>query len=236
MCQTPAARELHINNHHKKIINTIRQIMKFFRFSFIALGILGMVSCSKYPSGSSRLLEDLAVLTQYDVNTNFGLYKTYSIVDSIYYVTGKDSSMVLNSDARLVLNQIIGNMNLRGFKQVAKTAKPDLGINVAAIKTTTVSVFYPGWYWGYPGYYPAGWWGYGSGYYYPYYPTYYSSYTSGTLVMEMVNFKAITPSGQIPVVWDMFIRGLFTGTHTSTDMTNAIDQGFTQTPAIKTSL
>ncbi|MEI6132806.1 MAG: DUF4136 domain-containing protein [Bacillota bacterium] len=195
-----------------------------------------MVSCSKYPPASSRLLEDLAVLTQYDVNTNFGLCKTYSIVDSIYYITGKDSSMVLTPSARLVLNQIIGNMNARGFKQVAKSAKPDLGINIAAIKTTTTTIYYPGWYWGYPGYYSPGWWGYGNGYYYPYYPSYYTSYSAGTLVMEMVNFKAITPSGQVPVVWDVFIRGLFTSTHTSSDVTGAIDQSFAQNPTIKTSL
>jgi hypothetical protein len=210
--------------------------MKLLKLSFIALGILAMVSCSKYPTASSRLLEDLAVLTQYDVNTNFGLYKTYSIVDSIYYITGKDSSMVLTPDAKAVLNQIIGNMNARGFKKVAKTAKPDLGINVAAIKTTTVTVYYPGWYWGYPGYYPAGWWGYGNSYYYPYYPTYYSSYSAGTLVVETVNFKAITDKGQVPVVWDVFIRGLLTGTHTISDVTSSIDQAFTQTPAIKTNL
>ena len=210
--------------------------MKLLKLSFIALGILAMASCSKYPTASSRLLEDLAVLTQYDVNTNFGLYKTYSIVDSIYYITGKDSSMVLTPDAKAVLNQIIGNMNARGFKKVAKSAKPDLGINVAAIKTTTVTVYYPGWYWGYPGYYPAGWWGYGSSYYYPYYPTYYSSYSAGTLVIEMVNFKDVTDNGQVPVVWDVFIRGLLTGTHTTSDVTGSIDQAFTQTPAIKTNL
>lgn len=210
--------------------------MKFFRLSFIAAGLLAMAACSKYPSGSSRLLEDLAVLTQVDVNTNFGQYKTYSIVDSVYYINGGDSSMILTPNARLVLNQIIGNMKARGFQKVAKSAKPDFGINVAAIKTTTVTYYYPGWYWGYPGYYSPGWWGYGSGYYYPYYPTYYSSYSSGTLIMEMVNFKAITPSGQVPVVWNAFIRGLLTNTHTTTDVTNSIDQAFIQTPAIKTSL
>jgi hypothetical protein len=52
----------------------------------------------------------------------------------------------------------------------------------------------------------------------------------------MVNFKAITPSGQVPVVWNAFIRGLLTSTHNTTDVTNSIDQAFIQTPAIKTSL
>ena len=211
--------------------------MKFLRLTFIAVGILAMVSCTKYPTTSSRLLEDLAVLTQYDVNTNFGLYKTYSIVDNIYYINWKDTTHVSTPSAQAMLNQIIGNMNAKGFKQVAKTANPDLGINVTAIKTTTTTVYYPGWYWGYPAYYPPSWWGYnGYDYYYPYYPTYYSSYSAGTLIIEMVNFKAITKAGQIPVVWNAYIRGLLTDTHTTTDVTGSIDQAFTQTPAIKTSL
>jgi len=211
--------------------------MKLLKLTLVAVGIVAMVSCSKYPSASSRLLEDLAVLTQYDVNTNFGLYKKFSIVDSVYYVSGKDSGKVLTPETTAILNQIIGNMQARGYQKVdKKTGNPDFGINVAAIKTTTVTVFYPGWYWGYPGYYPPGWWGYDGGYYYPYYPTYYSSYSAGTLIIEMVNFKAITEAGQIPVVWDVFIRGLLTNTHTLSDVTSSIDQAFTQTPAIKTSL
>jgi len=211
--------------------------MKLLKLTLVAVGIVAMVSCSKYPSASSRLLEDLAVLTQYDVNTNFGLYKKFSIVDSVYYVSGKDSGKVLTPETTAILNQIIGNMQARGYQTVdKKTGNPDFGINVAAIKTTTVTVFYPGWYWGYPGYYPPGWWGYDGGYYYPYYPTYYSSYSAGTLIIEMVNFKAITEAGQIPVVWDVFIRGLLTNTHTLSDVTSSIDQAFTQTPAIKTSL
>lgn len=209
--------------------------MKFLKLSFLALGILAMASCTKYPPSDSRLLEDLAVLTQYDVNTNFSKYKTFSIVDTVYYITDKGTQKIISANSQLVINQIIGNMQARGFQKVAKTANPDLGINVSAIKVTTTTAYYPGWYWGYPGYYPPNWWG-GSGYYYPYYPTYYTSYSAGTLIIEMVNFKAVTPAGQLPVVWNAFIRGLITDTHTSSDITGAIDQSFTQTPSIKASL
>ncbi|MEI7492133.1 MAG: DUF4136 domain-containing protein [Bacteroidota bacterium] len=208
--------------------------MKILRLTFIALGILAMVSCSKYPTSSSRLLEDLAVLTQYDVNTNFGLYKKYSIVDTVYYITDKGTQKVISANSQILINQIIGNMNARGYQQVAKSANPDLGINVSVIKTTT-TVYYPGWYWDYPGYYPPNWWGYNGGYYYPYYPTYYSSYSTGTMVIEMVNFKKIV-NNKVPVVWNAYIRGLLTDTHTASDITGAIDQAFTQTPSIKTSL
>ncbi len=208
--------------------------MKILRLTFIALGILAMVSCSKYPTSSSRLLEDLAVLTQYDVNTNFGLYKKYSIVDTVYYITDKGTQKVISANSQILINQIIGNMNARGYQKVAKSANPDLGINVSVLKTTTTTVYYPGWYWGYPGYYPSDWWGYG-GYYYPYYPTYYSSYSAGTMIIEMVNFKKLVDN-KVPVVWNAYIRGLITDTHTTSDITGAIDQAFTQTPSIKTSL
>jgi len=211
--------------------------MRLLRFSLLAAGILVMASCSKYPPASSRLLEDLAVFTQYDINTNFGLYKTFSVVDSISYISDKSTKKILDARSQAVLTRIAQDMISRGYQQVAKSTKPDLGINVSAIEVTNISVYYPGWYWGYPGYYPPNWWGYpGNGYYYPYYPEYYTSYSSGTLSIEMVNFKKITPSGQIPVVWNAFIRGLLTGTHTISEISGSIDQAFTQTPVIKTSL
>jgi hypothetical protein len=194
-------------------------------------------SCTKYPATSDRLLEDLVVLTQYDVKTNFGLYKTFSIVDQIPYIKDNDSGYVTNPNAQAILDRISQNMIARGFTQVAHTANPDLGINVSVVEVTNVSVYYPGWYWGYPGYYPPDWWGYsGYGYYYPYYPVYYTSYTSGTLIIDMVNFKDLTPDNKIPVCWNAFIRALLTGTHTISDFNTAIDQAFTQTPQIKTSL
>jgi len=209
--------------------------MKLLRLSFIALGILAMVSCTKYPPSDSRLLEDMAILTQYDVNTKFGDYKTYSIVDTLYYITDKGTQKIINANSQLIINQIIGNMNARGYTKVAKGPSADLGINVTAIKTTTTTtVYYPGWYWGYPGYYPPYWWGGYSGYYYPYYPSYYTSYSTGTLIIEMVNFRAVTEDGKLPVVWNAFIRSLLTDTHTTSDITTSIDQSFTQTPSIKT--
>ncbi|MEI6888238.1 MAG: DUF4136 domain-containing protein [Bacteroidales bacterium] len=211
--------------------------MRFFKLTLLAAGFLSLASCSKYPPLSSRLLEDLAILTQYDVNTNFGQYKTFSMVDSISYISDKSTKKILDAQAKAVLTRIAQDLTSRGYQEVAKSTNPDLGINVSAIEVTNVTAYYPGWYWGYPGYYPPDWWGYpGNSYYYPYYPTYYTSYSSGTLSIEMVNFKKINPKGQIPVVWNAFIRGLLTGTHTTVDITNSIDQSFAQTPVLKTSL
>ncbi len=202
-------------------------------------GLLIISSCTKYPPTSDRLLEDLAILTQVDVKTNFGLYKTFSIADAIPYIKDNDSGYVPNPNAQAVLDRIILNMTQRGFTQVAHTANPDLGINAAVVEVTTTVVYnyYPGWYWGYPGYYPPDWYGYpGYGYYYNYYPVYYTSYSSGTLIIDMVNFKDLTPDNKIPVCWNAFIRALLTGSHTISDINTAIDQAFAQSSSIKTSL
>ena len=211
--------------------------MKTIKITLIFAGILILASCTKYPPTSSRLLEDLAILTQYDVKTDFGLYKTFAIVDSATYVTDKDSTRILNTNVKAVLDRISQDMISRGFTKVAASAEPDLGINVTVVETTNIIVYYPGWYWGYDGYYPPYWWGYpGYNYYYPYYPVYYTSYSSGTLIVDMANFKAKTADNKIPVVWNVFVRALLTGNHTISDINTGIDQAFTQSPAIKTFL
>ena len=154
--------------------------MKTKLILFIAMGMLAITSCTKYPPASGRLTEDLVIYTKYDVNVNFDNYKTFAIVPKIAYIDGKDTSYLTDSKAMALINRIAADMISRGFAQVASTATPDFGINVTAIKTTNTTVYYPGWYWGYPGYYPPNWWGYpGYNYYYPYYPTYITSYSSG---------------------------------------------------------
>lgn len=204
---------------------------RFFTL-LLGLGMISFLGCTKYPPDSERLLQDLAVLTQYDVACNFKQYQTYMITDSVTLITDKDSSKVVNSNTKLVVNAIVANMNARGYKQVTKNA--DLAFNVAYFENVHVSVYSPGWYWG--GYYPPSWYGYpGYSYYYPYYPTYYTSYTSGTLAWDMVDLKNAQASGKLYIRWNAFIRGLLTGSHTTSDITNSINTAFTQTPQISTS-
>ncbi len=207
--------------------------MKNLKIILLPAVIFILAACTKYPPADSRMLEDLAVLTQYDVNTDFGQYHTFAIVDSIAYISDKDSGRYLDDNARALLNRISLNMINRGYLKVSKDDDPDFGINVSAIKILNVTAYYPGWYWGYPGYYPPYWWGYGGGYYYPYYPVYYTAYASGTLILDMINFKKKTTDEKYPIVWNAFIRGLLTGDHTLGELESSIDQAFTQTPAIR---
>jgi hypothetical protein len=205
------------------------------KISFIALGLglLFTLACTKYPPATDRLLEDLAVLTQYDVTIDYSQYKTFQISDSVGVITNNDSSRVKNGNTMTVVNSIINNMKARGFTQVTKNA--DLAFNVIYFKNVHVNAYSPGWYWGYPGYYPPYWYGYNYNYSYPYYPVYYTSYTSGTLGWDMVDLKNANTDQKLYIRWTVIIRGLLTGTHSMSDITNSISKAFTQTPQISTS-
>jgi len=196
----------------------------------IVTGLFLVTSCSKYPPTSDRLLEDLVIYTKYDTSINFKQYKTFSIVDSIAYISPTDSGKFLDANAQAVLNQISRNMTSRGYALVNKEQDPDLGINVAAIKNVNIQVYYPGWYWGYPAYFPPWYWE-GQDYYYPYYPVYVTSYSTGTLLIDLVDLKNITPDGKMYIRWNVYIRALMTNDHTLNQLTESIDQAFRQTKA-----
>jgi len=206
------------------------------KLSLVVVIVLGIfVSCTKYPPDVTRLQEDLVIYTQVDIEKDFNQFHTFSIVDSIAFIDNKDSGHILNADAKAVLDRIIHNMENRGFVKVGKGDNPNLGITVSLIKTTNTSVYYPGWWWGYPGYYYPDYWGYpNSWYYYPYYPTYITSYSTGTLLIDMFDFVNITPDGKIPVAWFAYIRALLTGYHTLNEIEQSIDQAYVQTPSLQT--
>jgi hypothetical protein len=211
--------------------------MKTKLLIIIVMGMIAITSCTKYPSDTGRMTEDLVVYTKYDINIDFNDYKTFAIVPAVAYIDGKDSSALTTPNALGVLDRITSDMTSRGFTQVAATDHPDLGINVTAIKSTNTTVYSPGWYWGYPGYYPVGWWGYpGYGYGYPYYPTYITSYSAGTVIIDLLDLKFKTTDNKIMIRWNAYIRGLLTDTHSLSDVQKSIDQAFTQTPALKTTL
>ena len=193
----------------------------------LGLGLVFTLSCSKYPPSSDRLTEDLAIMTQYDVDADFNSYKTYAITNSIIKVTDKDTTYITGDNATAVINEIEKNMTSRGFVKPSGTDKPDLGINLVYFQNTKIYAYYPDYYyWGYPYY---GW-----GYYYPYYPVYYTSYTAGTLSIELIDLKTPGPNNTLYLRWNAYIRGLLTGTHTTQEIMNSIDQAFTQTPQLKT--
>ena len=192
----------------------------------LGLGLVFTLSCTKYPPSSDRLLEDLAIVTQYDTKIDFNNYKTYSIANSITKITDKDTTNITDANATAILDQIAKNMEKRGFVKSVAPQKPDLGIQVLYFQNTEVYVYYYDWW----GYYPY-WY-----YYYPYPSTYYYSYTTGMGNIELIDLKnANTASNILYIRWNAYIRGLLTGNHSQSEMLNGIDQAFIQTPQLQTS-
>ena len=184
-----------------------------------------IASCSKYPPSSDRLLEDLAVYTKYDTTVDFTSYHTFYMNDSVLRIDSKDSGMVLNSNTSMLTTRIAQDMVQQGYTRVPTMESADLIMAVSYVQNVNVNVYYPGWYWGY---YPPYYWGGYYGYYYPYYPAYITSYSTGTVLMDLADLKH--PVGnKIPIRWNVYIRGLLTGTHTNNDIQKAIDQAFNQT-------
>jgi hypothetical protein len=198
--------------------------MKTNLLIFIALGMSVLTSCSVYPPDSERVTDDLATYTQVDVSANFNSYTTFAISPTVTYIDGNDTTTLDNANTTALLDRIALDMTNRGFTEVQTNQNPDLGINVTALKNTTVSVYYPYYppYWGYPYY----------GYGYPYYPTYITTYSTGSVVIDLADFKNPVSGNRFTIVWNAFIRGLLTDTHTQGDVLNCVDQAFTQTPSL----
>lgn len=195
-------------------------------FLLLGPGLVFTLACTKYPPDTERLLEDLVVLTQYDTKIDFNDYKTYSIPSSIIKITDKDTTAINNALATDILNEIAKNMDARGFEKAGAGEMPDFAIQVTYFQNTYIYTYYYDWW----GYYPY-WY-----YYYPYYPVYYSSYTTGMANIDLVDYKVVNPdSKQLYVRWTGLIRGLMTGSHTTSDVLSSVDQAFIQTPQLKTS-
>jgi hypothetical protein len=198
--------------------------MKTKLILFLMAAGFALVSCTKYPPESDRLLEDLVVTTQYDTKINFNDYKTYSLASNVIKVTDDSKEPMTGETASAALAQIDKNMKARGFVKVADNADPDFGIDVLYFENTTVYTYYYD-YWGWYGYYYP---------YYPYYPVYYASYTTGLANIELLDLKNGNSTTGTPIRWNAFIRGLLTGSHTTAEITGRVDQAFIQTPQLKT--
>src|SRR5436190_10582320 len=164
---------------------------KHFVIFSIGLGFL-FWSCRPEPD-TVKLIDQLAVLTNYDPAADFSSYSTYAIpTDTIGLVSNTTSDTIIvakESDfPRPVLEAIKTNLNARNYTRVDRNQNPDLGINVQVVNDFNVfqQVSYPGYY-GYPGGYYSGYYGYGSYYSYPYISTYTTN--TGILVIEIVDLK-----------------------------------------------
>lgn len=177
------------------------------------------------------------VLTKWDKTTDFNSFKTFSVVDSIFHITGDkdepDSDLLSRQFDSKIISTVRTNMRDLGYTEIIDPTdqnKPDVVIMIQALGTQVDQYYAGGYYpgWGYPG------WGWGG--YYPYYPGYVgkSTYYVGTLYIDYFDVEASDISDDILVApWYATINGLLNSGGTEIRLTNSIDQAFDQSPYLK---
>lgn len=190
-----------------------------------------------------KLDNDFVVFTNYDKNTNFGVFSTYYVPDSVLLISSSAKAEYwTDANADQIVNTFVAQMSARGYQRVDDKLDADLGLQISYVESTNYFYDYnstPYWWWGYPGYWYPGYWGTGWGdWYYPY-PVIYS-YSVGSLLTEMVDLTKTPNPGakeKLPVVWTAYMSGLLSGnSQFNMQLTvRAIEQAFAQSSYIKTS-
>ena len=210
-----------------RLLNTLNTKLKMFRItSFIIVALaIGFSSCNNDPISDLSTEESLVYITNRDNKADYKQYKTFSIVDSVLVVENNQSGTALTEIDKDVLGRIITNMENLGYTFVAKTAKPDIGINAAWVTNTQLNVVsqpYFGNYWG---------GGFGYGYGYPNYYQYYQTSESYWLI-SMLDFKnPNTADKTYNVIWDAQIRG--SGIGSRDFVSTMVDSIFAQSDYLK---
>ena len=198
------------------------------RILLMALSAFLLLGC--YPEGP-EYTEDLDVVyTTFDEEYDFQDQSTYALPNKIVTdvkIKDGDTTFVYMKDAFAIpiLQAIEDNMDALGWTKVTGLIDdPDIAIMPAVITSTTY--YYSYWYdWWYGGY-----WGW-------YYPPYYSvsSITTGSMVITMADpgLADSSPINQSEACWIMVGNGIATGYGDISRVTNAIDQGFKQSPYLK---
>jgi hypothetical protein len=202
------------------------------RFWLIGAGFFPLLwSCQPEPD-SFKLLDELVVSTTYDNTVDFQTYSTYSIAtDTIGFVSNRANDTILiqrDTDyPRPILQKVISNLNTLGYSRVNKSDNPDMRINVYVVNDYNLfqQVIYPDYY--YPSYYGYGY-GYGSYYAYPYVNTYATN--TGSLVVEILDLKIVTPDNKVKVIWGAYMGDVYSTIDLIKQSEKAIDQAFIQSP------
>ncbi len=200
--------------------------------AWIGCIFLGSVLWGCQPEPDAMLLLDqLVVSTNYDNNVNFQSYSTYSIAtDTIGFVSNQSNDTILihtkSEYPRPVLQKVVANLNAIGYTHVGRNENPDMRINVYVVNNYNIyqQVVYPNYY--YPSYYGYGY-GYG-GYYGGYVNTYESN--TGSLVVEILDLKTITPDNKVKVIWGAYMGDVYSAIDVIKQSEEAIDQAFIQSP------
>jgi hypothetical protein len=204
----------------------------WMRFCMVSVAVIPLLWSCQPEHENLKLFDELVVSTNYDEAIDFQNYSTYSIAtDTIGFVSNRANDTILvqkDTDyPRPVLQRVIGNLNSLGYTRVNKGDNPDMRINVYVVNDYNLfqQVVYPNYY--YPSYYGYGY-GYGSYYGYPYVNTYATN--TGSLVVEILDLKNVTPDKKVKVIWGAYMGDVYSTVDLIKQSEKGIDQAFVQSP------
>jgi hypothetical protein len=207
--------------------------------SLLILGTLGLLLLGCYPQGPEYIDDLDLVYTNHNADYDFASKGTYARPDEIIKITGdpnldNDPETVPPQVANAIFDAFDTNMEDLGWTRVdPAVVEPDVVMLPATLETTTITYWYDYWYGWWGGYYP----GYPGGGYYPGYPSYpvVTSYSTGTLMFIITDGEPLSEEeeGDHVIQWTFAANGVLTGSYDVNRVTKAIDQGFKQSPYLK---
>ncbi|RFM26216.1 DUF4136 domain-containing protein [Deminuibacter soli] len=186
--------------------------------------------CTKQPLDHISQDESRIYITNFDSTANFKSYNTYTISDSVAVISDQSHKMESGSTDQAYLAAVKKYMQQQGYTYVARTANPDLAVNVNRIYNTTSGVISYGDYWDYyGGYWDPFYYGYGGyGYGIPYYGYSVYSITEGAMSVDLLDLKNAAAKKEINIIWTGLIRG--SGIFNTSVADAQVQALFTQSP------
>lgn len=206
------------------------------RLAVLGAGLcLMLIGCEPEPDFED-VVREMVVQTNYDRTVDFNNFTTYTLTpDTVGFVSNRsEQSAVISDYSRAITAAVKRNLDESGLVSVPLDGNPDIGVNVFIVDDVSIfrSVYFPNYFWGYPGYpgaFYGGYFGYLGFYNYPFITTNY--FRQAVLVIEMVDLVNIQDENA-RVVWTANIGDIInTGERTSRTL-EAIDQAFDQSQYI----
>ena len=203
------------------------------RFCLAAVGVLGLLSCTKNVTDNLGQDEMPLYITKPEPSVDFSNYSTYSLADSVAVINNDQLVQRVRTDYDAAfIDAIAAQMQSRGFTRVSHSDKPDLGITISRIYNDYTGIIDYSNYWNYyNGYWDSDYWGY-PGYDY-YFPPVYGTYTvtDGGVTIDMFDLKNAASNNQLRQVWSGLVRG--TGTFDVSNVTMHAQALFDQSPYLE---
>lgn len=200
------------------------------RSLFFLAVIPALWSCEPQPD-NLRLLDQLVVSTNYDPDTEFEKYETYTIpTDTIGYVSNTSRDTIWRYTTaqpypRSVIQEVRAQMEAKGYTYRKREEDPDVGMNIYIIENLNLfqQVYYPNYY--------SNYYGYGGYYYYPVVQTY--AQNTATLVVEMIDLKKRNANNQVKIVWNAYMGDVVNSVNYEQQSVDAIKTAFDQSDYLR---